>query len=684
MPDSFADTSTGVVLIANGIDPVFRWAGGSSLPEPAGIAAPTQTPTMTGVSDGSAGTINGYYRSFMRFVGDDGSFSDLSPVSDELAATGLISITYGNLQVPSTNRIVRRQILRNTNGQYRTFYVDVDTEDLTSTTLSGTSTDFDLSNQEAAPLVDSQGRPAANLWGVPPSNKPFLAYHIDRMWYMGSQAFAEGSIAVTKFSTIITGYGTRWPSTFAGRFLYVGGASGFYEIESVDPVTQTLTLTELYVGDTDPYAEYSIRPAPVEDDIIYFSEAGYPEAVPPFNAMSLPMDGDQVTGGMPYRSFLYILKRRTMYRLTAQSDPALDGFVFRTGGRGCVNNRCWVVVEQSAYLMDDGGVYKFNGGDEAEALSSPIQNLFRRDNPGAICWAGARYFHAAHDLQGETIRWFVSLRGEYLPHHAICFGYKTNRWWIEEYPVPIGASCVGRSGRVTGGWGDEGRTVYLGGPASAVYATAGGSLDVIGSTPSYSTTGTVTTAGADTLTDGSAAFDTTWANVPVVITSGRGAGQLRIIVSATATVLRVNETWSIKPDSTSKYQVGGIRYHYRGARLRYAGAEARDGRSSEITFAPTSQSSECRLRIIEDFASVGTRMGREIGLGQRPAGVSAKKAAYEQRLDLSAIRGVEWIRFDGHRDLGTDGPRLAAVELEGCAGPDRVRFGEMLLNGLVR
>lgn len=681
MPCDFAETADGLVLIANGIDPVQRWTGGSEPTEPAGIVAPTLTPTL--VQTGTDGPIAGKYRAFLRYVTADGSVSNLSPVSPEITALGATGFTYGNLDIPVTQRVILRQLLRNTDGQYRVFYVDVETDDLSSASLTGSKTDAELAASEAVAILDANGRVASDRYGPPPAHKPFLAYHIDCMWLAGEQAFAEGSIAVTQYGTTVTGYGTRWPKSFVGRFLYASGSSQSYEILAVDVENQTLTLLDEYLGSTDPYAEYAIRPPPAESSLVYFSEAGLPEAWPATNALALPQDGDIVTGLMPYRSFLYILKRRTMYRLTAQSDPLLDGFMFRVGGRGCVNNRCWVVIESAAYMMDDGGIYKFSG-DDTEAISTPIQNLFRRDNPGAICWAASRYFHAAHDLSGETIRWLVSLRGEYLPRHALCFAYKMNRWWIEEFPLPIGASAVGRSGRITGGWGDDGRAVYLGGPAGAIYALGRSALDTFASDVGYTTSGTTTSAGGDTLTDLAASFDTTWANVPVAITSGRGAGQLRIIVSATSTVLRVNETWSTKPDGTSKYQVGGIRYHYRGARLRYAGAEARDGRSAELCFEPTVAPSECRLRVIEDFSTTALRAGRDIGLGQRPFGVSAKKAAFETRIDLSAKNGIQWVRFDGHRELSTDGPRLVAVELEGCTGAERVRFGEMLLNGLVR
>ncbi len=683
MPDCFAETSDGVVLIANGIDPVARWASGSDLITPAGVFPPTDTPTLAQI--GSGGPITGKYRAYLRYVTEDGLTSNLSPVSDEISLLGATGVTYGNLQPSLNDRVTLRQVLRNTDGQYRTFYVDAETSDPLTTTLTGSKVDAELANSEAVSILDVDGRPSANRFAPPPSIKPFIAPYLDRMWFAGEQSFAEGSVSLIQYSTFVQGYGTRWPSTFVNRLFYVGGTGVSYAISAVDVANQTLTLGEEYQGETDLFAEYAIRPPPSERRIVNFSEAGLPEAVPAYNGLALPQDGDAVTGLMPYRSFLYVLERRSMFRITAQNDPLLDAFVFQVGGRGCVNNRCWVVVERTAYLMDDGGCYRFTGGDDAEAISTPIQDLFRRNSTGAICWAGSRYFHANLDLQGETIRWFVSLRGEYLPRHALCFAYKAGKWWIEEYPVPIGASCVGRSGRTTGGWGDDGRSAFLGGPAGTLYVLGGDTLDVAGAVSSATTSGAVTSAGGDTLTDLTAAFDTDWANVPVVISSGRGAGQLRIIVSATATQLRVNETWAVMPDTTSKYQVGGIRYRYRGARLRYTGAEARDGRSAEITFAPLSTPSECRFSLVEDFAKAGLRMGREIGAGQRPQpGVSAKKSAFEERIDLSSPRGVAWIRFDGHRELSTDGPRLVAVGLDGCAGAEQVRFGEALLNGLIR
>jgi hypothetical protein len=677
MPDDFAESAEGVLLAANGVDPVVRWDGYLTQAIPAGIAGPADAPALAGSGSGS---ITGKYRAFVRFLDAAGNVSNLSPVSDEASLIGNGQVDYTGVAVPASGRVTRRQVLRNTDGQYAVFYVDVDTADLTSTTLTGLSTDAELAAGEAVPLLDPQGRPLADRYDPPPSTKPFLAFHLNRMWAAGEQPYAEGSAAVVRFSAAVAGYGTNWPASLAGRFFYVPGASRSYEIAAVDPVAQTLTLAEPWEDAGDPFAEYAVRPAPAEAGLVYFSEAGLPEAWPPTNALSLPEDGDEVTALMPYRSFLYVLKRRQMYRVTAQADPLLDGFVFRAVGRGCVNHRSWVVVEQTAYLMDEAGVYRFSGGDEAEVLSTPVQNLFRRDDPRSICWAAARYFHAAYDPSQEVIRWYVSLRGEYLPRHALCLAYNLGRWWVEEYAVPVGASCVGRAGRPTGGWGDAGRQVYLGGPAGAVYAAGGQDLD--GVDPGPTTRGACTAATDDTLTDSRAAFDPAWANVPVAVTGGRGLGQVRVVVSATATTLRVGEPWSTRPDATSTYQVGGIRYRYLGQRLRYVPTEDRDGRSVELTFQPLAAPADLWLRLYHDFAATPVVAGREVGPGQRGAPARVAKAAREVRVDLSHVAGVYWQRFDGHREGGTDSPRHVTVELQGVAGPERVRLGSALLNGM--
>lgn len=682
MPNSFIESAQGVVLIANGIDPVLRWDGYADQAEPAGVNPPDPdvVPVLAPLGDGS---ITGTYFIFVRFVDKYGNLSNMSAPSAGVAVTSAGGFTYSNLPVPQEATVTRRQVLRNTAGQAQVFYVDVDTDDLTSDALTSSTGDAILATNTAFPLVDDNGLANSVKRSPPPDTKPFMAYHLNRSWFAGETPYAEGSVKVTRFSPTVTGVATEWPETFAGRFLYVKGSSKAYEIATCDPVAQTLTLTEDYRDDDDPFAQYAIKPSPGEAATLYFSEPGLPEAVPLFNAFTLPQDGDDVTGLANYSSFLWIFKRKKTYRMTAQTDPATDGFIFYAVGRGCVNHRCWAVVEENLYLLDEGGVYRTGGGDTVEQLSTPIQDLFRQRDGGQINWSASRFFHCSYSPSEETLRWFISMRGSYLPRHAICLHYKTGKWWEEKYPTPIGASVVGRTGRPTGGWSDGGNVgeqLYLGTTAGRVLAS-GGVLDGV-SVDGPGTRGTVTSAGPDWLADARARFDPAWANVPVSIVSGRGAGQTRLVVQATNIELHVDECWRVLPDTTSVYQVGGIPYKWTSGRMRYAGAEAQAGCSVELQFQPTAEPSVANLRFVQDFSLVPRKMGRAVGRGQRPGGKAARGGA-EYVVDMTEAGGTYWQRVDHHRENSVNAPRLLRVQIEGVSGESPARFGEVTLNGIV-
>lgn len=677
MPNSFIETAEGVVLIANGIDPVQRWNGETNQAEPAGVVAPTTAPSI-----GSSGTgeITGTYYAFVRFVDRDGNFSNLSPVSTALVVTGVEKITYTNVPTSTLPQVSRRQILRNTNGQTDVFYVDVDTTETATTSFESTNTDFDLSSSDAVPLFDTSGFPLANRYDPPPSTHPLLATHISRVWMAGFQPYAEGSVQVTNQSTTVTGIGTQWPATFVGRFLYVQGVAGV-EIESVDVVNQTLTLVSAYQGATDLFAQYAIEPAPGERNLLVWSEPGLPQAWPPQNALSLPEDNDEVRHLVEFGSFLYIFKRRKTYRMSAQTDPAKDGFLFYAFGRGCVNHRCMVIVEEKMFVLDESGVYVSGGGGAVTPLSKDIQNFFRQGDNESINWNVSRFFHSSFDQAAETIRWFVSTSSSYLPLTALCLHYPSGKWWTEKYPISIGSSISARMTRPSQGWGEGPARVFLGGPGGEVW-TLDGLLD--GPPAAGPTTrGRPTSVGLDSLTDSNANFDTTESiNAPVAIVDGRGSGPLRRIVAATASVLRVDEPWAVAPDSTSVYQIGAIPVRLLTGRMRFAPSETQTGRSVEMQFLPTEADIKLQVGLNLDYGRKNRLMGRAIGPGQRrDVKTEAGKTSYT--VSLKDPVGVFWNRFDGGRELGTDAPRLFSLDVSGFSGPDRIVLGEFVFNGAV-
>lgn len=673
MPNSFAESADGVVLVASGIDAMVRWDGYDTQAVEAGVAAPA-TALALGQTFGAPG-ISGTYVAYCRFVDKYGNVSDFSPVSAEVVLTIAATITYSSVPVPTDAKVVRRQILRNTDGQERTFYVDIDTTDIASATLSSSRTDSELAAQEAVPLLDANGNLFANRHGLPPNHKPFIAFHLTRIWAAGEVSYSEGSCEVVSGSTTVTGRGTEWTTEMAGRQLHVAGATQAYEVGSVDETAQTLVLTTAYSDATNAFAAYAIRPFPAEQNLLYYSEPGLAESWPATNALELPEDGDRVTGLMPKDSFLYVLKTRHIYRVTAQADPADDGYIFLSCNRGCVNDRCWVIADEVAYLLDEGGIYAFDGSDQPKNISTPIQTFFRPTGDGPLInWRAQNFFHASHSPGEETIRFFVTLTGEYLPRHALCYAYRLDRWWLEEYAVRVGCSALGRLGRPTGGWQLGIETPFLGSEGGRVLALNGVALDGVPE-GNGTTRGTVASAGVCSLTDGRATFGTL-AGTPVSISAGRGRGQTRVIVSNTATELQLDRPWAVKPDATSVYQVGGIPYSFLTQRMRYAPSESRDGASVEITFPPL-PGQTARLSLAQDYGPRQTR-------GATRAGVYTSDVRGQDGtdLDLGAEQGSFLQQFARNRENATGGPRFVRVGLDGVSGEPRVAFGETVLMGV--
>lgn len=586
---------------------------------------------------------------------------------------GIGGITYGSVQVPTDVKVTRRQILRNTDGQADTFYVDVDTADLTSTSFTSTLTDSELSAQEAQPLLDNLGRPLANVHGVPVNHKPFLAHHLGRLFLAGQVDYKRGMVKVTTGSTTVTGVGTDWTSGLGNRYLYIDGTAESYQISSVSLSAQTLTLTSAYQGTTNKFAMYAIRPAPAERRLVYYSEAGFADSVPAFNALSVPEDGDEVTGAMQRSSFVFILEKKHVWKLTFQDDPQTDGAIFLTANRGCINQRSWVVVDNKAYLLDEEGVWLFSGG--AESVSDPIQEIFRPLSRSryVINWQASDHFHAAHSRNQSTIRWFVCLEGDFLPRHALCYNYRLQRWSIEEYPVPIGSSAVGIMNGV--------EQVFLGGPGGKIYALGQGFLD--GADAGDGTVqGTVTAASLFTLSDGLASF-AACAGAPVVITGGTGKGQRRQVVDLSATSLTLDRPWLIMPDTTSTYQVGGVQWNWKSSCLRFAANETDERRRLEIVFQPTTEDATLDARFFQDFSSAA-EVQRVSTAAAQGGGVATTSGKADHVVDLTTATGVVQILRPGHKEYFASGQRYTQFELAGVGTDEPITIYQLAYEGVAQ
>lgn len=583
-------------------------------------------------------------------------------------------VDYTGVPVPTDPKVVRKQILRNTDGQLTTFYVDVDTDDVAGTSFTSSLSDAELGAMEEVPLLSSNGSILANAHYPPPDFMAVLANHSGRMFAAVNRIYSEGTIAVVNgSSTVFGGFGTNFTDVMVGRFLYVNGASQTYQIDFVDTALQQLGLSENYADTTNNFAVYAIRPEPAQRRLIWYSQPGQPESWSPTYALEVQDDGDEMTGLMTKGSFLYILEEHHIYRFTFQSDPAVDGYIYQSCQRGVVNNRCWVQVEESTYMLDKDGIHAFGGGQESEQVSTPIQRVFQtlEESDHVINWNARDLFHAVNHPAEEVIRWFVSMGSNIFPRHAIALHTRTKRWWLEEYPIPITCSALGLIGLT--------RTVFLGAEGLRTLISSVGHLDGIDKNTG-TTFGDVESADISSLSDGTATFPATVVGLPVTITGGKGALQRRIIHDVDGIRLKVTQPWRIIPDSTSTYQIGGIKYKYKSQQRNWADGESEMKRKLGMFFEPSVPPSNGFFRVFNNQDKLPV-VWKTNTFGN-PEGFSAEDGSTDLLVDMTRESGYAQQRMEGSHDDDIDGIRRWYFELVGVGGQDGTFFYKFLIDGV--
>lgn len=584
-------------------------------------------------------------------------------VNGGTVTTGVAQLKYFNVATPTESKVVRRQILRNKDGDTSVYYVDIDTTDLTSSTFASSADDVSL--VDAVPLEDDNGQDMVDK-SLPLTSKKLVAHCLGRMFSSGNEPYSEGAAIVTSGSTTVTGIGTEWgPLTFVGRYFEVQGGSKRYVIENITSQT-SLTLTEAYAGSTDPYAYYTISNGPDERRTLYWTPAGQPEAWPVGASVGLAEDpgAGEITALVPLRSWLYVGCENRLYRFSFVNDPLYDGEIVPAGYRGLVNNRVWVKIDDMMYGLDTVGFYQFAGNDLVDISTPGVCDLFRNrpTGPYRINWSAKRNFHAVYDPGESTIRWFVCFGNSYAPQWAVCYQIRIKRWWLEEYPFPIGASCLGRmNGKPQ---------VFLGGDAKRILALHKYSLDAVDPTVG-TVNGTVTTSGYDWIADSAASFQTGLAGQEAQIISGTGKGQRRRIVSQSGTTLNMNTPWSIRPDTTSGYQIGGITWRWKSGWLRYIEGPNEMQRAIELNFSPTSVAAGMLLRIYEDLSKTPKtwETTQTLDDGNGIAHLATDPAG-DLSIDSTRDGGIVTQRMPNMREYNTRAPLYMAVELGGVSNAE--------------
>ena len=594
------------------------------------------------------------------------------------------SVVYSYVETPTDPKIVRRQILRNLAGDASVFYVDVDTYDIVSSSFTSSRTDEQLAAQCAVPVLWTnrdapenrffQGdAPAAMRFGLPPSWKCALASYAGRMFAAADVVCQAGAIQLSLGATYVLGIGTSFTSAMQGRLLYVNGSGQPPSvIESVMVAQQILVLQTPYRGPSVPMGQYSIRPAPVERSLVYYSEPHRPEAWPSWNAFSVPETDDEITGLAVFKSFLFVLKERNAFKFAYKNDPGRDGYVFPCVRRGCVNNRCAVYVDDSLYMLDEMGVHKFDG-DNSEPISAAIDSVFRPDGASQyqVDWTVDRtLWHASHDQLQHTIRWHIDLIGFASLEYAVCYDYRLNQWWLESYAEAVSSSCLG----VVNGY----RRSTLGTTARRVMCAGLGTLDGVSESVNGTLAGMASSGDTLTITDDTANFPANLAGVPVVLAAGTGQGQTAVVSSNTSTTLSLVWPLDVAPDTTTQYQVGGVAWQWKSSWRRIEEDEAENPRDLEVVWKPTGSPASMSAQLFYDHNSEPHPWAYDIDSD----GISIRANEPSLVFDLTTPRGYAIQRLSGHRDPYGYGHHYQALELSGAQGANVTTVYQVIMDGV--
>jgi hypothetical protein len=514
---------------------------------------------------------------------------------------GSATVTYSSIPQPTQSRVASIQVLRNLEGASDVLFVDAVLTSPFPTTASSVLSDEVLSQQTAVTIRSQDGTPLGLRYSTPPSNRPFLANYMGRVFAAGDVVYYAGCVATVTGQNTIQGIGTQWTPTFVGRRIYVKGAAKSYGIVAMS-TGQLATLDQSYTDSSSPFATYFVRSSPSDRKTLNWSEPDNPEAWPPWNGLAIPEDNDEITGMFVKGTFLYLMEKRHLWRFQFVDDPGRTGHLFLSAERGCLNHRLAILADDKVYLFDESGIYAFDGG-ATEPISQPIQNVFQSDGLTStlqVDWSqDTTLWHASIDPVRTIIRWFVSMVGQVPLTNAICYNYRLERWWLESYPTAITSSCTGSIAEAANVGIPSGyRRALVGSECRMVLCLGEHALDI--AYDSGTLRGYVVSATSVTLVDSAASFASYLGGAPVTIVSGTGAGQTRIISSNTSTQLTIVQQWSTIPDTTSVYQIGGVSWQWRSGWLDVEDQEEETARDFLVSFQPTTSAMTFQAQFFYD------------------------------------------------------------------------------------
>lgn len=680
----FCADQKGNLIVLYGNRRGLHWNGIESTAQNLGIDAPSAAPTVA-LDVGAGAATAGLYTFWYRFKDGDGNYSNFSP-SATLTAAGSDGFDWTVVPDSTDTRVTHKELIRTTAAQATTGYVRTTIAQATTAFLNDYISDATLDDNTALPILTSDGFANANRFTPPPETKRCCVNVHDRFFYGVTTTYREGSIELTNGSTTVQGRGTNFTADMEDRILYIEGQTAKYTIDSVDTTNQTLTLTAVFAGTTNLFVDYyAIKETEDDAEKWYFSGVLEPESVIATDNFKIQWDdGDFDTAAFRLGYSFFISRSRNIYQVNIGANPRRDIDVNHIVNRGSVNPFTMTNVEKTMWMMDYKGLHVFTGG-ASQHLSEAIQDVFRGENSRYnINWQASDWFFVSHNPQEETVRFHVCMGGAYLPKWAICLHYRKEVGWFEYYPWRIGHACLADTpAGLELLYGSEGERVYRGN------GTLDGPAENVGTLR-----GTVDSATLISITDNTAVFPASnVVNAPLCIVSGRGKGQYRIISAVSTQTITVKHPFSVLPDTTSVYVIGGVEWRWKSGLFKFTPRETSEVRRAKLAVEPTDKPGTIDIRtyynhdktpteIQVPFDRQGTSSTGSPTIPVEDVVWDIQRNPTTDNPDQGDFTGFRDHNFDDGFEDETEGDRWVAIELRGFQGEDRIVLHELGIDGV--
>ncbi len=390
----------------------------------------------------------------------------------------------------------------------------------------------------------------------------------------------------------------------------------------------------------------------------------------------MPDDDDVITGMIYFANSMWILKNDRIYQFNSTIDPNRDGDYKPASHRGCINQRCAVQAQNVCFMLDRQGVHVFRGilprlqyqpDSTPDHLSKPVGDMFRFEGSWLrVNWdADKCHWHGAINKELNCIRWYITLQGYRLPQHAICYDFLMDRWWVEEYPIPITSSA--QSVTLTG-------KPILGGADGNIYQPDTGNLDLIGHNIRTRFNVVSHVAGVILQLD---ATPPDCVGLPVGVVVGQGRGQQSRILAQTGNEIELDYPLSVWPDDTSVIQIGGIKFYAQTGEFNYAKLEMKNAHKLSFLYRPTKNPQEMYISVVED----GDRPITAMIDGQWGAVSKRKDDPEVWKVDMTSRAGAADINMDGYRERDLPERYSVQAAIEGFSGQDKPNINNAYIIG---